>query len=245
MLVDSTHSLDTSRTLFCKQAALEVASFVSYNNNRPELRVDKMIFSGKDKSLSFADIAVNRFESENGDSVRLLHATNLSLKGLNTNEMVNNKDIIVDSITCKHITLYQPPVEHRKLQIMPGRNSPTVHGFRHVYSIDMKHLSFPKVDFIPGENNGYALGNIAIKINEVKADEIIKVQKHPMDYSKEVEISCDKISINSKDGFYKYSFQNPVLNSLQKQLKIKLCYYKTISVEEAFASESSFSKRQV
>ena len=44
---------------------------------------------------------------------------------------------------------------------------------------------------------------------------LIEVQNHPMDYSKEVEIGCDKISINSKDGFYRYTFQNTAINSLQ------------------------------
>ena len=177
VLIDSAHNLDTSRTLFCKQAALDVASFITYNNNRPELRVNKMSFSGKDNLLSFADIAVNRFESENGDSSRLLHATNLNLKGLNTNEIVKNKNIIVDTITCEQITLYQPPLENLKTSNNSKSKQPDSSGFRHAYSIDMKHLSFPKVDFIPEANSAYTLGNIAIKINEVKADEIIKVQK--------------------------------------------------------------------
>src|SRR4029079_6793079 len=56
--VDSIHNFDSGRTLFCKQVALDVASVISYNNNRPEVRVDKLAFSGKDKSLSFDDITI-------------------------------------------------------------------------------------------------------------------------------------------------------------------------------------------
>ena len=218
VIVDSSHSLDTTRTLFCKQAAMEVASFISYNNNRPEIRVNRTIFSGKDKSLFFGSIYVNRFEDKNGDSSRLLYARNLSLKGLNTNAIVNNKNITVGAITSKQIILYQPPPEYFKSKNNAKPKRPDSSGFRHVYSIDMKHLSFPKIEFIPKANSGYTIGNIAIKINEVKADEILKVQNSPVDYSKEVELSCDEISIDSKDSFYNYNFQNTSLNSLNKQL---------------------------
>jgi hypothetical protein len=242
VLVDSAHNLDTSRTLFCKQAVLEVASFISYNNNRPEIRVDKMYFSGKDKSLSFAGISVNRFESENGDSSRLLRATGLSLKGLNTNEIVKNKDIIVDTITCKHITLYQPPGKKLKTSDNTRPKQTDSSGFRRAYSIDLKHLAFTKVDYIPEANSGYALGNIAVKINGVKADEIIKVQNYPMDFSKEVEINCDKISINSKDGFYNYAFQNAVVNSLRKEFKIGSVIIKPFLGEQAFANKAHFQR---
>ncbi|MEO8763336.1 MAG: hypothetical protein ABI416_03575, partial [Ginsengibacter sp.] len=242
VLIDSAHNFDTSRTLFCKQAAMQIPSFVSYNNNRPELRVDRTIFSGKDNTLFFGDISVNRFETENGDSVKLLHASSLLLKGLKTNEIVNDKDIIVDTITSKYIIIYQPPIEkikNKKTEKSGGTDSV---GFRHVYSIDMKHLSFPKVTFIPKANSGYTLGNIAIKINEVKAGEIIKVQEFPMDYSKEVELSCDKISIKTKDGFYRYTFQNTSINSLQKQLKLGIVIIKPFLGEEAFARKAHFQR---
>ena len=63
-----------------------------------------------------------------------------------------------------------------------------------------------------------------------------------MDYSKEAEISCDKISINSKDGFYSYTFQNAALNSLQKQLKIGSVIIKPLLSETAFADKAHFQK---
>ena len=242
VLIDSAHNPDTSRTLFCKQSELEVASFVTYNNSRPELRVSKLNYSGKDKFLSFADISVNKFESEIGDSDRLLHATNLSLKGLNTNEIVKNKNIIIDTIDCQQITLYQPATKNIIIKKADKPKPQDSTGFMHVYSIDMRHLSFPKVTFIPTAKSSYTLGNIAIKINEVQAAEVIDVENHPIDYSREAEISCDKISINSKDGLYKYTFQNTAINSLQKGLKIGSVVIKPLLSENAFAIKAHFQK---
>ncbi|MEO8414522.1 MAG: hypothetical protein ABI472_12720 [Ginsengibacter sp.] len=240
VLVDSAHNLDTSRTLFCKQSALKIGSFVSYNNNRPEFRVSDISYSGKGKFLSFADISVNRFESENSDSSRLLHATGLNLIGLNTNEIVKNKNIIVDTINCTHITVFEPPVQNAK-NTKESKPKPTDStGFMHVYSIDMKHLGFPKVEFIPAVKSNYTLGNIAIKINEVRADEIIQVKNHPLEHSKEVEINCDHISMNSKDGMYEYSFQHTAINSMQKQLKIGSFTIRPFLSEVAFANKAHF-----
>jgi hypothetical protein len=242
VLIDSAHNLDTTRTLFCKQAALQVKSFLTYNNNRPEIRVNKMIFSGKDNLLSFDAIEVNRFESDSADSSKLLHADRLILGGINSNEIVKNKNIVVNSITCDAISLYQPPfVNLKKLNNNKPKQQDST-GFMHVYSIDMKHLSFPKIDFIPAQKSGITLGNIAVKINEVKADEIIKVQNDPIDYSKEAEIFCDKISMNSKDGLYNFSFQNASINSLQKQLKVGSANIKPFLNEKAFADKAYFQK---
>ena len=242
ILIDSSSNYDTTRTLFCKQAILDVASFLSYNNNRPEVRVNDIKYSGNGQLLSFGGILINRFESENGDSSRLLHASDLKLKGLNTNEIVKNKNIAVGSITCPSITLYQPPVENLKLTASHKRKTSDTSGFRHVYSIDMNHLDFPKVDFIPAQKSNYHLGNISIKINEVKADEIMKLQTHPIDYSKEAEISCDKISLNSDDGFYNYSIYNSSINTLRKELRISSVVVKPFLAPHAFANKAHFQK---
>ncbi len=115
-------------------------------------------------------------------------------------------------------------------------------GFRHVYSIDMKHLSFPKIKFIPPQKSDYTIGNIALKINEIKAGEIIQMQTDPLDHTKEAEISCDKISVNSKDGMYKYTLQNAAINSLQKQLTINSFIIKPFLPENAFAEKAHFQK---
>jgi hypothetical protein len=242
VLIDSSHNLDTSRTLFCKEALLNIGAFITYNNNRPELRVNDIQYSGKGKALSFASIAVNRFESENGDSSRFLNAAGLRLIGLNTNEIIKNKNIVVDSIQCPSITLYQQPTN--SLKKTPS-NKPVkldTTGFKHVYSIDMKHLGFPNVKFVPAKKSNYAIGNISIKINEVKADEIAEVQDHPLDFSKEAEVSCDKISLNSSDGLYNYTVQNAVINSLQKQLNIASITVKPFLSEDAFANKAHFQK---
>jgi hypothetical protein len=143
VLIDSAHNLDTTRTLFCKQIALQVASFINYNNNRPEIRVKKLNYSGADNLLSLGEIDVNRFESVNGDSSKLLHAINLVLKGLDANEFVKNKNIIVDTIECKDITMYQPHFNKLKKQGNNQQKKIDTTGFRHVYSIEVKHLSFP------------------------------------------------------------------------------------------------------
>ncbi len=242
MLIDSAHNLDTTRTLFCKEADAEVASFITYNNNRPEFRVKNINFLGEDNSLSFSEIIVNRFDDNTSDSSKLLNAKGLYLDGLDADEFVKNKNIIVKNIACKHIILYEPPLEKLKIakKDKPKKNDST--GFRHVYSIDMLHLDFPEVTYVPQASGKYSFGNIAIKINEVKADEIIDVQKHPLDFSNEAEISCRKIAIKSDDGFYKFSFQNIVLNSLRKQLNIASYSIKSFFGEKAFADKAHFQK---
>lgn len=242
VLIDSAHNLDTSRTLFCKEAAFQVASFLTYDNNRPELRVNNINFLGQNNSLSFDNIIVNRFENDDADSSKLLMATGLHLDGLNTNEFFKNKNIIVENIVCKHITLYEPPLGNLKSAKVDRPKKQDSTGFRHVYSINMKHLNFPQVKYIPKANSGYTIGNIGIKINEVKADEIIKVQLHPMDFSNEVEIACNRISVNSKDGLYNYSFQNIVLNTLQKQLRLGSVSINPLLNEISFANKAHFQK---
>ncbi len=110
MLIDSAHNLDTSRTLFCKQADLNVASFITYNNNRPELGLNNINFQGEENRLSFEKIEVNRFEDDTPTGKRLW-MEEPRLEGLDANEFVKNKNIIVEKITCKHITLYDPHLQ--------------------------------------------------------------------------------------------------------------------------------------
>lgn len=243
VLIDSAHNFDTTRTLFCKQIALQVKSFIKYSNARPEIRVKELNYSGEDELLSFGDIELNRFESVNGDSSKFLHATHLVLKGLDANEFVKNKDIIVDTIECKNITMFEPPLLNlKKSGDSAQKKANDTTGFMHVYSVEMKHLSFPEITFVPRKNSGLSLGNIDVTINNVKADEIIDVQNNPIDYSKEVEIGCDKIALNSKDGLYRFTFQNASINSSEKQLKIGSFIIKPFLGEKAFANKSHFQK---
>ncbi len=242
ILIDSAHNQDTSRTLFCKQANVQVASFVTYNNNRPELRVNNLDFNEQDNSISFEKILLNRFEDDAADSSKLLMATGLRLEGLDANEFVKNKNIIVKNITCEHITLYDPNLQNMKSGKKPKPENEDTTGFRHVYSIDVRHLSFPVVTYIQKPGSPYAIGNVGIKINNVKADEIMKVQKYPIDYSEEVEVSCASVSMKSKDGSYKYVFDNIVLNSLRKELNVAAYNIKPSLGEREFANKEHFQK---
>ena len=242
ILIDSAHNQDTSRTLFCKQANVQVASFITYNNNRPELRVNNLDFNGQDNSISFEKISVNSFEDAASDSSKLLMANGLRLEGLDANEFVKNKNIIVENITCKHITLYDPNLQNMKSGKKPKPENQDTTGFRHVYSIDMRHLNFPAVTYIQKPGSPYTIGNVGIKINNVKADEIMKVQKYPIDYSKEIEVSCASVSMKSKDGLYKYAFENVVLNSLKQELNVGAYTINPFLGEKEFASKEHFQK---
>ncbi|MEP7230262.1 MAG: hypothetical protein ABI691_08430 [Ginsengibacter sp.] len=242
VLIDSAHNLDTSRTLFCKEADVNVASFVTYNNDRPELRVSNIVFQGENNTLAFDDILVNRFDDDSSDSSKLLVAKGLTLDGLDADEFVKNKNIVIEKIACRQITLFEPPLQN--LKSSPGETEKKVDttGFRHVYSIDMSHLSFPEVNYVPAAKSDYKIGNISIKINNVTADEIYKVQKHPLDFSNEVELGCSSISMKSKDGVYSYLYRNIVLNSLRKQLDIASYNIKPLYNEKEFARREPFQK---
>lgn len=242
VLIDSAHNRDTSRTLFCKQADLQVSSFITYNHSRPELRVSNINFQGEQNWLSLGGIQFNRFEDETSDSSRLLNAQNLRLEGLDANEFVKNKNIVVGKITCQHINLFAPLFSEIKSG-PPKKPKPVdTTGFRHVYSIDMNHLSFPNVTYKTLPGSRLKLGNIGIKINNVTADEIYRVQKHPLDYSKEVEVNCSNITVSSKKGDYNYIYRNVVLNSFRKQLDIGSYIVKPLYGERAFANREKFQR---
>ncbi len=242
VLIDSAHNLDTTRTLFCKEAGLNVASFITYDNNRAELRVNNINFRGEDNSLSFDDIVVNRFDDDASDSSKLLIANGLRLDGLDADEFVKNKNIIVENIACRKITLYEPPLDNLKSSAHKKPRKVDSTGFRHVYSIDMNHLNFPDVSYVPAANSDYKIGKIAIKINNVSADEIYRVQKHPLDFSTEVELSCSSVTMKSKEGDYNYLYKNIVLNSLRKQLDVGSYIIKPMYSEREFATKEHYQK---
>ncbi|MEO6812924.1 MAG: hypothetical protein ABI172_03290 [Ginsengibacter sp.] len=242
VLIDSTHHLDTSRTLFCKQADFTVDSFFSYNNTRKEFSVKDISFSGIHRTLFFSEISIDRFADSTGNGIRLLDASSLQLTGVNTNEIVKNKNLDVDTVLCKNITLYQAPVEKSKSAKkgkMPASDSS---GFMKVYSVNLNHLQFDKVSFVPFAKSNYSVGNISLKINGVKADRIVDLELHPMKYSKEVEVAVSKFSINSKDKMYHFYFSGIVLNSLQKQLKISTFSINPFLSEAKFADKAHFQK---
>ena len=235
LLIDSAHNRDTNRVLFCRKAAFNIDSFSTYNNGRIELGVRGIKFSGIEQALYFDEIKLHQYATQTGGGTELFKADTLRLTGVNTNEVVKNKNIIVDSIICNRITLFEPVLENLKsIKIIPPNDST---GFRHVYSIDMKRLSFPKVNFVPNANSNYSLGNISLKINEVKADQIIKVQMQPLNFSNEVELALTRLSLSSKDKFYRFIFNDITLNSSRKQLDISS--FNIIP----FANENQFAAR--
>ncbi|MEO8720743.1 MAG: hypothetical protein ABI372_06530 [Ginsengibacter sp.] len=240
VLIDSAHNLDTNRILFCKQANFTVDSFFSYDHNRRELSVKKIHFLGKQKELLFDQISVNRFQNDQSNGIRLLDAQKLTLNGVNTNEIVKNKNIVVDTILCKEIIFYELPVENLKTtSVKPAKNNDST-GFVNVYGVYMKYLHFPKVTFVPFAKSKYSLGNIAIKVNDVRSDQVRKLEIHPMNFTKEAEVILDRFSLKSKDGHYNYDFQNVRINSLRKELNIRSFNVVPFAPEKQFANKFHF-----
>jgi hypothetical protein len=237
VLIDSAHNLDTNRILFCKQAAFTIDSFFSYNHNRRELVVKKIHFMGKQKQLLFDQISVNRFPNEQANGIRLLDAQKLTLNGINTNEIVKNKNIAVDTILCNNITIYELPVENLKtVNVKPSKGNDST-GFSNVYGVYMKHLHFPKVTFIPFAKSNYSVGNISIQVNEVRAGQVKSLETHPMNFTKEAEVTVDRFSLQSKDGSYNYYFNNMWINSMQKEMKISSFTVVPVAPEKEFANK--------
>jgi hypothetical protein len=242
VLIDSAHHLDTNRVLFCKQAAFTVDSFFSYNRNREQMAVKKVHFLGKQKLLLFDQIAVNRFANETSLGIRLIDAKKLVLKGLNSNEVVKNKNLLVDTILCNDISLYQLPVENLKTNTKKTAIHADTTGFMNVYSVHLNHLSFPKFTFVPFAESNYSLGNISIEVNGVSADRLIDWQNHPMDYTKEVEVLLDKFSVQSKDKLYHFNFNKIGINSLHKNFTISSFDIVPFAAEKQFANHFHFQK---
>ncbi len=240
ILIDSAHHLDTTRILFCRQAAFTVDSFFSYNHDRKELSVKNVHFLGKQKQLLFDQISVNRFENDTSASIRLLDAKGLTLNGVNSNEIVKNKDLVIDTILCNNIIVYQLPLPRLKTTTIQTVRSADSTGFVNVYGVYMKHLDFPKVTFVPFAKSNYTVGNIAIKINEVKADQIVELQMHPMDFTKEAEVSVNSISLKSKDDIYTFNADNITVNSLQRQLNIHSFDIVPFAGEHQFANKFNY-----
>jgi hypothetical protein len=242
VLIDSAHNYDTTRVLFCKQAAFSVDSFFSYNHNRREVSVKDVNFLGKQQSLLFNEISINRFSDSSSVGNKLLDAKVLTLTGVNTNEVVKNKNIIVDTIICNDIRLYELPVENLKTNKIKIVKTTDSTGFRNVYGVYMKHLNFPKVTFVPVKNSNYSVGNLAIKINEVQVGQIINLELHPMNYTKEVEVALESLSIKSDDAHYTYNLNGILINSLKKNLKINSIAIIPFAGERQFANSFNFQK---
>ncbi|MEO8823245.1 MAG: hypothetical protein ABI366_06680 [Ginsengibacter sp.] len=242
VLIDSSHNMDSDRILFCKQAAFTIDSFFSFNHDREELALKQVHFLGKQQKLLFNQILVNRFENDTSAPIRLFEANQLTLTGVNSNEIVKNKNLFVDTILCKEINIYDLPAENLKTK---SSNHPKVAdstGFTNVYSVSLKHLHFPKVTFVPFAKSNFSIGNISVKLNGVNADKIVKLQNHPMNYAKEAELDVDQFSLESKDKSYHYNFDGISINSLQRALHIRSFKIVPYTSEKKFANAFHFQK---
>lgn len=240
VLIDSSHNLDTNRILFCRQAAFTLDSFISYNHDRKELTVKKIHFMGKQQQLLFDQISVNRFENDHSDAIRLLDADKLTFNGINTNEIVKNKNIVIDTILCNNIIFYELPLQNLKtVNIKPVKGNDST-GFSNVYGVYMKHLHFPLVTFVPFSKSKYSVGNITIIVNDVRADQVKELETYPMNFTKEAEVTLEHFSLQSADGRYQYLLKNIWINSLQKQLKINSLDVIPFTGEKEFANKSKF-----
>lgn len=242
VLIDSSHNMDKDRVLFCKQAAFTIDSFFSYNHNREELAVKQVHFLGKQQKLLFNQILLNRFESDSSKPIKLLDAEGLVLHGVNSNEIVKNKNLFVDTIVCKEIKLYELPAENLKTTSINHPENRDSTGFTNVYSVSLKHLHFPKVTFVPFAKSNYSIGNISIKVNGVSADRIVQLQNHPMNYTKEAEVDVDQFSLESKDKTYHFNFEGISINSLDKALHIHSFKIVPYTSEKKFAEAFHFQK---
>ena len=242
VLIDSSHRLDTNRILFCKQATFSIDSFFSFNHDRKELVVKQVHFLGKQQKLLFNQIILNRFVSDTSDPIRLLDSKELILSGVNTNEIVKNKNLFIDTIFCREINVYELPLENLKTTSggKPGSTDST--GFTNVYSVSLKHLHFPKVTFIPFAKSKFSIGNIAIQVNDVNAGKIVQVQNHPMDYTREVEVDVDRLSLESKNKDYHFNFENIMINSMKRSLYVRSFKIVPFSSEKKFADAFHFQK---
>ena len=240
LAIDSVTNLDTNRILFSRQVAFTLDTFYNYNNNRKQLTVKKIAFSGKYKTLLFDEINLNRFAAPAGDPIRLVDAKLLKLSGVNTNEIIKNKNLVVDTILCKQITYYQAPANKSGKKGETESNDST--GFINAYGVAMKHLEFGDVKIVPFKKSTYSVGKISIKINGVKSESIRELSDEPIKYSDEIAIATNKITLKSKDNKYNYNFSNVLINSKSKELKIDHFSIVPYTGEKQFAAKEKFQQ---
>jgi hypothetical protein len=241
ILIDSTHNRDTTRTLFCKQAAFVIDSFTTFHDNRRELIIQDIDFSGQHRSILFNKIKLNIFGNNYADSIQFIDAKNLLFTGLNTNEFVKNKNVIIDSITCDEILLNPPPKDFSDKKQSPRVKEDTT-GFFHVYSIQVNALNFPKINMAPEMKSKYDVGQVAIKINGVKADQVITLKDQPIEHSSEINVSLNSIGWQSDDKMYSYGMEGMLVNSRSKLLRISHASIRPTLGESAFAASQKFQR---
>lgn len=246
--IDSLHNEDSSRILFCKDASFNIDQFTSYNNNRMQLIVNEIKFSGKDRKLSFLKLLLNRFDSSSAGGIKLIEANDFFVSGINTFEVIKNKNIFIDSIQCKHILFYRPPaVSGNPKPVVKENVTPRdTAGFRLAYSLELNNIYFPDINLLeitpPESKNNFDVGKFVLKVRGIRADAIMEMQLHPIKHTKEVDLFCNKISYNTADHLYRYDLQNIGINSLVKQISIGGFKATPTLSEQAFAQRSKVQK---
>lgn len=239
--IDSVHNFDTTRTLFCKEADVSIKSLATFNKNRREFEVKGVAFSGEDNFLTLDTLQVNTI-GDNKDSSKLLIAEKITLQGLNANVLLKDKNITLSKVGCKHITVFEG--DKLKVQYARPKNmqSDDTSGFRHSYSVNLALLQFPSIRYIQRPDRKFKIGKVGLKITGLAADEIIKAQNDPFDHSREIEISCDQILLNSKHEEYKNSLNGIVFNSLKKNLTVRSFIIHPYLGEKQFAAKSTYQR---
>lgn len=238
--VDSISNLDTTRTLFARKMAFTVDSFFTFNHNRKELMVNKVAFSGEYNTLLFDRILMNRFTNAQSQGITLLDAHLLKLSGINSNEIVKNKNLVIDTILCKQITYYEAPL------VTKSNNKPLAvndsSGFMNVYSAELKHLEFGDVKMVSNEKSKFEVGKISLKVNSVKTNQLASLMIAPSKFVKEFEMGVSSLNLSSKDKKYQYKFNDILLNSLKKELRIAHFSILPYRNESQFANNESFQQ---
>ena len=158
---------------------------------KPELKVNDIKFSGKERKLSFSKMLLNRFDINSPEGIKLIEANDFFISGINTFEIIKNKNIFIDSIQCKHILFYRPPsVSGNPKPVVKERiTSRDTAGFRMAYSLELNNIYFPDIDVLeitpPESKTNFHLGKFVLKVRGIKADEIMEMQLHPIDHTKE------------------------------------------------------------
>lgn len=245
VLVDSTLNEDSSRVLFSRQAAFRADSFYSYNNNRPELVLKQMSFHGAHRTFSFGKVILNRFDDASGAGRIMLDASDLKFSGINTFAIVNNKNLLVDSIRCRQIKAYVPTLEKLpEINLLEGDEevADSTHGFQNAYTISLNYLSFDNMEFIHGRNSNFDIGKTKFQLHNVSATRFSLLRKNPLHYIGEANLEIEYLKMASKDRQYLFGLNGIKINSLRKTFTIRSAFAKPILGEDAYANHYPFQR---
>lgn len=247
VLIDDESQNDTTRIFFCKEAAFKVDSFVGFNNNREELTLQNIRFTGRDKSVEIERVLLNYFKGGKDTGNLFLDASALEIIGVNTNEVIQRKNLRVDSILCKAIKVFELPKEKvftsGKIKIEQDEtDEDTVTGFRNAYSVQLAHLGLPAVTFVPLEKSSLEIGTVSLIINGVNSDKVGDMEKNPLRNIEEVDLSIRSMKIKPRNQFYNYGFKDLNVNSVKRKLTIARVHILPVLSEKAFADSFMYQK---